>query len=377
VGLLDYYRQFEGRTEEEVNRELREQALQRKALEISKVQLLDLSQTTWPELPHPDVVNAITFAARSGLQHYPARRAGALRAELARRHDVQPTRIAIGHGAAQLLSAAATALMEPGQQLVCPWPSYPLFAVMARRARGDVVPVRAASADGWVDAILGAVGDATRLVAISSPNDPTGEMLDTEELLRLLGQLPEQVAVLLDEALIDLVAGHDRDASLPALQRHPRLIVFRSFSKAWGLAGLRVGYALGGPGAERLLADIEPDFGIGDLAAAGALEALRACSQDVRRRAVGLARERAAVAAALRQRDFQCTEGNVNFVWARHSSLSADELSARLRTAGVLIAPGTNLGEPAWSRIAVQSTEATHRLTDALDQSLGEAAQRA
>ena len=117
------------------------------------------------------------------------------------------------------------------------------------------------------------------MVALASPNDPTGELLPTAELERLLDGLPEGVAVLLDESLVEFADAQPTNASLTLLEDHPRLLVFRSFSKAWGLAGLRVGYALGGPGSEDLLAELEPDLGVSEVSQAGALEALRSCSE--------------------------------------------------------------------------------------------------
>ncbi|MGH2833141.1 MAG: aminotransferase class I/II-fold pyridoxal phosphate-dependent enzyme, partial [Solirubrobacteraceae bacterium] len=239
---MDYYRQFEGLSEEEVNAGLREEAAERKRKALTTVQTLDLSQTTWPELPHPYVVNAITFVARAGLHSYPRTRSSKLQNELAHRHGIEASRIVIGNGAAQLLSAATRALIEPGQELLTSWPSYPLFPIMARRAHGRAVPV-----SGGVDELLAAVSsNNTRVLALASPNDPTGELLGVSELERLLNSLPEEVAVLLDESLIEFSNAQPHDSSLALLEEHPRLLVFRSFSKAWGLAGLRVGYALGG-----------------------------------------------------------------------------------------------------------------------------------
>ena len=141
MGLLDYYRQFEGIPEEEVNRELREEAAERRRKALARVTTLDLSQTTWPDLPHANIVNAITFTARAGMQRYPHLRGSRLRSELAERHDIPAGRLIVGNGAAQLLSAATRALMEPGQELLTSWPSYPLFPIMARRAHGRAVPV--------------------------------------------------------------------------------------------------------------------------------------------------------------------------------------------------------------------------------------------
>ncbi len=117
------------------------------------------------------------------------------------------------------------------------------------------------------------------MIALASPNDPTGELLAGAELERLLAGLPDGVAVLLDEALVEFADAQPTDSSLALLERHPRLLVFRSFSKAWGLAGLRIGYAIGGPGSEELLAELEPDLGVSEVSQAGALEALRSCSE--------------------------------------------------------------------------------------------------
>src|SRR5580700_6388370 len=240
MGLLDYYRQFEGMSEEEVNEGLRAEAAERRRKALTRVETLDLSQTTWPDLPHPRIVQAITFVARRGLNRYPHLHGSDLRNELAHRHDIDPARLILGNGAAELLSSATRALISPGQQLVTSWPSYPLYPIMARRAHGRAVPV-----SGGVDALLAAANaNDTRVVVLASPNDPTGELLSTEDLKRLLDGLPDGVAVLLDESLVEFSDAQPTNSSLILLESHASLLVFRSFSKAWGLAGLRVGYAL-------------------------------------------------------------------------------------------------------------------------------------
>jgi histidinol-phosphate aminotransferase len=370
MGLLDYYKQFEALSEEEVNEELRATARERKRQELAHSDTLDLSQTTWPDLPHASVVNAITFAARSGLQRYPHAAAAELRNELAHRHDLKPSRVALGNGAAQLLGSAARALLRAGQELVMPWPSYPLFPVLAARAGATAVPVRLAGDLGVAAAsegLLAAVGERTRAVVIASPNDPSGELFGMDPLRALLEGLPENVAVLLDEALIDFCRAQPTDASLGLLEEHPRLIVFRTLSKAWGLAGLRFGYALGGPGAEDMLAQLEPDLGVGELTQVGALEALRNCSRQVAGRCQRLARERTSLAGSLRRRGFEVADSEANFLWCRHGKLSGDELAARLGSAGVLVASGATLGEPGHVRITVPSATSAARLLEVLE----------
>jgi histidinol-phosphate aminotransferase len=367
VGLIDYYQQFEGMSEEEVNRGLREEAAERRRKALTRVETLDLSHTTWPELPHPRVVSAVTFVARRGMHRYPHLRGSALRDALAERHGIDRARVILGNGAAELLSSAARALIAPGQRLLTLWPSYPLFPIMARRAHGQAVRVA-----GDVEELLARAHELpdARVVALASPNDPTGELLRTPELERLLSGLPEGVAVLLDEALVEFVAAQPANASLALLEDHPRLLVFRSFSKAWGLAGLRVGYALGGPGSEELLAELEPDLGVSEVSQAGALEALRSCSELLAHRVALLCEERARLSAALRKRGLEVSDSQANFLWVAHPTLDGGELATRLARAGVLVAAGDALGEPRHVRIGVRDAAASARLLSALDKAL-------
>jgi histidinol-phosphate aminotransferase len=366
VGLLDYYKQFEGMSEEEVNEGLREEAAERRRKALTRVETLDLSQTTWPELPHPRIVNAITFVARRGLHRYPHLSGSDLRNKLAERHDVDPTQLILGNGAAELLSSATRALIEPGQQLLTHWPSYPLYPIMARRAHGRAVRI-----SGGVDALLAAAHEqGVRVIALASPNDPTGELLQAAELRRLLEGLPDGVAVLLDESLVEFSDAQPTGSSLALLTEHPRLLVFRSFSKAWGLAGLRIGYAIGGPRSGDLLAELEPDLGVSEVSQAGALEALRSCSGLLDKRVRSICEERPLLIAELRRRGFDVSDSQANFVWAAHPSLQGAELSARLALAGVLVAGGDALGEPRHVRIALYRGSSSQRLLAAIDKTL-------
>ncbi len=366
MGLLDYYKQFEGMSEEEVNAGLREEAAERRRKALTRVDALDLSHTTWHELPHPRIVNAITFVARRGLHEYPHLRGTDLRNELAELHGVEPERLVLGNGAAELLTAATRALISPGRRLLTRWPSYPLYPLMARRAHGQAVRV-----EGGTDALLEAAQDPeVSAIALGSPDDPTGELLATSELRRLLEGLPDGVAVLLDEALVEFSDAQPQTGSLELLAEHPRLLVFRSFSKAWGLAGLRLGYVIGGPGSGELLAELEPDLGVSELSQAGALEALRSCSALVRARIETIAAERPRVSEELRSLGFEVSESQANFLWAAHPSLSGAELAARLAQTGVLVAAGDALGEPQHVRIGLRSKQASDRLLEAVRKAL-------
>lgn len=368
MGMLDYYRQFAGMTDEEITEQLREQADERRRRALARIDVLDLSRTTWYEMPHPDVVNAVTYAARGALQVQPDPTAEELRRELARRNGVEPDRVAVGHGAAQLLSAAAHALLSPGDELLTPWPSYGLYPVMAQRAGARGVPVPGGHD---VAKLRDAVTSKTRAVVICNPNDPTGTYLPVAALRELLDGLPEHVSVLLDEALADYVTAEEPGATLALLDDHPSLLVFRTFSKAYGLAGLRCGYVLGGPGSEELLARIAPELGVGMPAQIGALEALRRCDEQLGQRRAAVATERARLLELLHELPLDATPSEANVVWMRAPGLTASELTMRLQRSHVVVMSGTTLGDEDHVRITVQSPAATDRLLDALRTAVG------
>jgi histidinol-phosphate aminotransferase len=176
--------------------------------------------------------------------------------------------------------------------------------------------------------------------------------------------------VLLDEALVDFADAQPRDGALALLDEHPRLLVFRTFSKAWGLAGLRCGYALGGPGSEPLLEHLEPDVGVNDLAQAGALEALRSSADRVALRAERLGAEREHLTAELRERGLDVPASQANVVWAAAAGLDGAQLADRLGRTGVHVAQGGPLGEPGRVRITVRDRAASERLLRAVEGAL-------
>lgn len=367
MGLLDYYRQFAGMSDEEITEQLRGQAEEQRRRALARIDVLDLSRTTWHELPHPDVVNAITFAARGALHLQADPTAEELRQALGQRNGVEPGRVAVGHGAAQLLASAAQALLGPGDELLTPWPSYGLYPVMAQRAGARAVPL----ADGHdVERLLGAITPRTRVIALCNPNDPTGEHLPRAALRALLDGLPEHVSLLLDEALADFVTS-EHGETLALLDDHPRLLIFRTFSKIYGLAGLRAGYALGGPGSEELLARISPELGVGLPVQVGALEALRRCDGQLAQRRAAVAAERTRLLEALHELPVDAAPSEANVLWLRPTGLTGSELAMRLQRSSVLVWSGASVGDAAHVRVTVQSREASDRLLDALRTALG------
>src|SRR3954452_2774461 len=371
VGLLDYYRQFDDVDQEEINRELRARRAREKAQALAEIPTIDLSSTEWPDFPSSEVMNAAIAAARGRVNSYPDRHAEAIRRELASRHDVAAEQIVVGNGAAELLQTAAMALLAPGDELVTPWPSYPLFPLMASRAGGRPIAVDLAAGRVEVEATLRATTERTRAVVLCNPNDPTGTYLEADAVAALAGSLPEHVHLLVDEAYVDFQDIEPRDSVLRLVDAFPRLIVFRTFSKIWGLSGLRAGYAVGSSAGSSLLASIAPALGVNVLTQAGIRKALEIGEREVERRRALVVQQRRRVLDALHDLPVDAPPSEANFVWLHAAGLSGAELAARLERAGVLVAAGGPLGADDHVRAAIRGAAASERLLSALAQALG------
>jgi histidinol-phosphate aminotransferase len=358
VGFRDYYRQFDDIDEAKLNLERRERRRREKAAALERPPDIDLSGTEWPDLPHSEIVNAAIARARGFVQRYPDRHATAVRRLLAERHGVSPDQIVLGNGAAELLQSAALALLSEGDELVMPWPSYPLYPLLAAHAGATPVPVT----DQPVSA---AVSDRTKALILCNPNDPTGSYVPSTELRELLGALPEDLYVLLDEALIHFQDAEHVDACLRLVDDFPRLLVVRTFSKIYGLSGLRAGYAIGSDA--RLLAAAAPVLGINALTQAAIEYALRNGDAEIERRRQAVARERGVLIDRLRELGVDVTDSQANFLWIRVRNLSGDELANSLRKQGVIVAPGGPLGEDHHIRAAIRTEPTTNRLLRAVE----------
>ncbi len=364
MGLLDYYRQFEDIDEEALNKERRARRAREKALALERVPELDLSGTEWPEFPNSEVVNASIYTARGRVNGYPDRHAESVRRTLAEQHSVEPERIVLGNGAAELMQAAALALLGRGDELLTPWPSYPLYPLMAARAGARPVSI------DRVEALPGAVTERTRLVVLCNPNDPTGRYVSAERIASLASRLPESVHLLIDEALVHFQDAEDVDAVLRLTDALPRLIVVRTFSKIYGLSGLRAGYAVGSTASTELLDAISPVLGVNALTQSAIDQALKIGGPEVERRRASVVRERARLLEALEALPVTVDPSQANFVWLAADGLSGAELAGRLRQYNVIVAPGGPLGADDHVRATIRDANATERLLEALGKAL-------
>jgi histidinol-phosphate aminotransferase len=372
MGLLDYYRQFDDIDQESVNKVLRERRRRERELALAEVPTIDLSNTEWPDFPHSEIMNAAIYAARGRVNSYPDRHAGHVRRLLAERHGVEAEQIVIGNGAAELLHSTALVLVSDGDEVVTPWPSYPLYPLMAQRAGGRPVAIDLGSDGGAdTDALLEAVTERTRVVVLCNPNDPTGSYLPAERVAALARALPEHVHLLVDEAYVEFQDVEPRDSVLRLVDAFPRIVVFRTFSKVYGLSGLRAGYAVASPADASLLASISPALGINVLTQAGIAYALEMGDAEIDRRRELVVEQRTRLLDELHELPVDAPASQANFVWLHATGLTGAQLAAGMEEAKVLVAPGAPLGADDHVRASIRGRAATDRLLRALREATG------
>ncbi|HET9719721.1 MAG TPA: histidinol-phosphate transaminase [Solirubrobacteraceae bacterium] len=341
------------------------------------VAMLASNESHFP--PADAVVQAAATALR-GVNRYPDPGYAPLRQALADRYDIPPSRIALGNGSCDILLAAGEALLEPGAEVVYAWPSFSVYPHLAAAsgARAIQVPLDAQDRHDLA-AMAREVTVATRLVVLCNPNNPTSTALPLSGIERFLREIPPHVAVILDEAYCEfsLTLG-DPDASLDLLSRHQNLVLLRTFSKVYGLAGLRAGYALCGTDTFRTAVDqVRQPFNLNAVAQAAAVEALRH-QDDVERRVVDTVAGRASLTAGARQLGLWVAASEANFVWIRLTGATEEDAAeheaavvAGLRERGVLVRAGNSLGRAGCLRVTVGTGPENQRFLAALGELLG------
>ena len=333
--------------------------------------LVKLASNETPWAPHPAVLEAIERELHT-LNRYPDPNKARLRHRLAERLEAAPARIAVGNGSCELLLAAADALLEPGAEIVYAWPSFSMYPHLAAQsgARAIEVPL---DAEGRHDlgAMAREVTVATRIVLVCNPNNPTATALPIEEIDAFVSELPRHVCVILDEAYVEFSTLQDPDESLPLADRHPNLVLLRTFSKVYGLCGLRVGYGLGSEDFRRAVDRVRQPFSVNALAQAGAVEALEH-QDEVVRRVERVATERLHVEEALAERGLDSTDSQANFSWVSLGDRDEAAVMRGLGERGVIVRGGAALGGGGHLRVTYGTREENDRFLAALDQALAE-----
>jgi histidinol-phosphate aminotransferase len=326
---------------------------------------IKLASNESPFSPHPAVIEAIGRAAAS-INRYPDPDARALRRAIADHHETDTARIAVSNGSCEILLAAALALCEPGDEILYAWPSFSIYPYLAPLcgAREIRVPL----AEGYVhdlDAMLEEVTAATQLLIVCNPNNPTSTHIPAERIAGFVENVPSRTTVILDEAYIEYQTNDDPDMTLDLLARHPNVVLLRTFSKCYGLAGLRVGYALCSPQFRAAVDAVRQPFSVNALAQAAATEAIRH-QDDVAERVEKNVIERVFVEEGLRGMGFASAESQANFSWFPVGDLDEGEVVDSLAKAGVAVRPGTPLGGPGHLRVTYGTRAENERFLTAL-----------
>lgn len=311
----------------------------------------------------PESARRAAAAALEDAGNYPDSNGTALKNALAARLDVPPGWLTLGSGSSEILELAAQVSVKPGEGVVYSQYGFVVYGQAAAHAhaRSTVVPARRFGHD--LDAMRAAIGEDTRLVFVANPNNPTGTFLEAEPLFEFLQAVPAHATVLLDEAYTEYLSPAERYDSIEWVRQLPNLIVARTFSKAFGLAGLRIGYGVAQPGLSARMNAQRPRFNVTTPAQAAALAALADRDFLARTYELNLA-ERAQLAADLTELGLDCIPSSGNFLMVRVGDGQA--VHARLLAAGIAVSPLDSYGLPEWLRITVGLPEQNRAVLAAL-----------
>jgi histidinol-phosphate aminotransferase len=315
----------------------------------------------------PESARAAMARAIAELARYPDGNGFELKAAISRRLNVPTESITLGNGSADLLDLAVRTFVPPGQSVVYSQHAFAVYpiATLSAGARAIVVPALTFAHD--LDAMAAAIASDTRLIFIGNPNNPTGTFAPAPQIAAFLAKVPRDVSVVLDEAYRDYLEPSLRFDSTQWLREHPNLIVTRTFSKAYGLAGLRIGFALADPELTDLLNRVRQPFHVNSLAQAAAIAALD--DDAFLRRSYEVNREGLAyLQSQLERLGLPFVPSHANFVLVEVGDAAA--IYDRLLRAGVIVRPVTSYGLPRWLRVSVGLAHENRKFIAALEQAL-------
>jgi histidinol-phosphate aminotransferase len=311
-----------------------------------------ISSNENPYPPLPTVLAAIETAAAQA-NRYPDMFATGLTARIAERFGVPAAHVSTGTGSVGVCQQAVQSTAGPGDEIVYAWRSFEAYPIIAQisGARSVTVPLTADERHD-LDQMAAAITDRTRLVLVCSPNNPTGTAVRRDELTRFLDRVPPDVLVVIDEAYREFVRDPEVPDALDFYRERPNVAVLRTFSKAYGLAGLRVGFAIAHEPVADALRKTAVPFGVNSVAQAAAIASLGA-EAELFDRVESLVKERTRVWGALRDQGWSVPRSEANFVWLRLGDRT-DEFAAACERAGVVVRPFSGEG----CRVTVAEPEA-------------------
>lgn len=321
--------------------------------ELGLDRIVKLASNEGPFGPLPAAMAAFEGAALE-LNRYPDGGATPLREALAARYQVPADQVVLGNGADELIRFAALATLDPGDRAVYPWPSFQSYptAVAAAAAESTAVPMRDRAFD--LEALLAACGGA-KLVYLANPNNPTGTLVPRDDIRRFVAALPAEVLCVLDEAYAEYAVDEPSGVEL-VREGHDRVCVLRTFSKVFGLAALRVGYAITSPQIADALNRVRPIFNVNQPAQEAALASLH--ERDAIRRRIAHTRDaRDELHGTLAAAGLAPIPSHGNFVYADVPGGDAEGLAERLLHAGFIVRALRAFGAPGAIRVTVGTDE--------------------
>ena len=335
--------------------------------ELGLSDVVKLASNESPIGPSPDAI-AVARDALGDLARYPDGNGFALKAALAGRLDVEPRQLTLGNGSNDVLEFVARVFASAGHEVVFSEHAFAVYPLATLAVGATPVSVAAAAYAHDLDAMAAAITPRTRVVFVANPNNPTGTWIDATSLRAFLHKVPDDVIVVVDEAYCDYIRRNDYPDCVPWIEHHPNLVVTRTFSKAYGLAALRVGYAVSHPEVADLMNRVRQPFNVNSVALAAATAAL-ADEQHLR-----MAREvndegLAYLETAFRQRSLGFIPSVANFITV-HLPRPAGEVHDSLLRSGVIVRPVGGYGLPEHLRISVGTAAENERFVAALDDAL-------
>ena len=320
--------------------------------ELGLDRVVKLASNEGPFGPFPAALEALANAARE-LNRYPDGGAYRLQHALAERHGVELEEICAGAGADGCIDMLSQAALEPLDEIVCGWPSFASYPIYARKQGASATLVPLGPDDRYdLEALLAAITPRTKLVYICQPNNPTGTMNTQDELDAYFERVPPHVLTVVDQAYFEYI---DRPDYPDAVERYvkagQRAVVLRTFSKIYGLAGARVGYAVGPRSVCAAMAKVRRPFDLSTQAQVAAVASIRDEAEIVRRRAVN-AQGLAQLDAVLREHGFDPAPSVGNFAYVE-TGADAEDLFDRLLREGIIVRPLAGFGAPTAVRISV------------------------
>ena len=285
--------------------------------------------------PLPSVTSAISQAAAQS-HRYPDMGVLQLRQKLAAKLGLaDENSVTVGTGSSALCQQLVTITCQPGDEVIFPWRSFEAYPIFTQVTGATAVPVPLRELRNDLPAMADAITERTRLIFVCNPNNPTGTTITDQEFREFMDRVPADVVVALDEAYVEYNTADNTPLATEAVQQYPNVIGLRTFSKAYGLAGLRVGYAFGNPDIITTLGKVAIPFGVSAVAQAAALAALEpAATDELNERVTETNQQRDRLADEL-----GLTPSFANFVWIPAESLhdSPQEVAAQLAESGVLV----------------------------------------